>query len=404
MKTDNGKVKYYMNDASTVKPSEGVIDLIDTYLTHNWYNPSDINEDSIDARNDLEHARESVADFIGANPSEIVFTSSGTEANNLAIQGFINANEDCGDFITSSCEHPSIRNIADFYDDNNYLRVYWNNYDNDCTYDYDALDELIKNIRETYKYSYGDILVSIMMVNNETGIKNDIKKITEICHKYDRVFIHTDATHGLLDKINVKDLDVDLLTFSGHKLGVPSGVGVVYIKEGIKVSPIIYGGGQEEGYRSGTENLPYIAALPTGITDILLKHEYDKEKYNGTFYDLMKDKLLHNEEILKYCPEISINCDSTAEKCGHIISVCFKGYNNKELLAVLDSNDVICSAGSACSNHTNKPSRTLLNLGYDEDTINSTIRFSSITSAGVWIEYIDDVINKIAFSLKMLRK
>lgn len=400
------KAKYYLNDASTTKIQSSVVNGIIDNLVENWFNPNDIYEDGIRVRNVLEDTREHVAEFIGANPNEIIFTSSGTEANNLAIQGFINANEECGDFITSPCEHPSVRNIADFYEDNNYLRVYWTGYDKDCTYDYDALDELIKDIRETYKYSYGDILVSIMMVNNETGIQNDIKKIVDICHKYDRVFIHTDATQGMLNKIDVKELGVDLLTFSGHKMGVPAGVGVLYVREGINISPIIYGGGQENGLRSGTENVPYAAVLMEGIITTLVRYKMkdkDDNESKITFYDLMKDKLLHNEEILKYCPDISINCDNTAQKCGHIISICFKGYDNKQLLAMLDTNGVICSAGSACSSHENVPSRTLLNLGYDEDTINSTLRFSSIVSPSIMMEYIDDIVDRIAFSLKMLR-
>lgn len=398
---------YYLNDASTVKVKPEVIDTISENIYKHWFNPSDINVDAVDVKLELEHTRDAIAEFIGADPEEIIFTASGTEANNLAIQGFINAYEECGDFVTTPCEHPSIRNIADYYEDNNILRIYWSGYDNKCTYDYDNLDELLKQIRESTKQYPAEILVSIQMVNNETGVKNDIKRIAEICKKYQGVYLHTDATQGMIDgDIDVKNLDVDMLTFSGHKLGVPAGVGVLYVRSGVKIEPLIFGGGQERGYWSGTENAAYINTLMKGITFSLISHTVSMEKARNyySFYDLMKSKLLSDKRIKKYCPELSINCNDTAEMCGHIISVCFKGYDNKELLAVLDSNGVICSAGSACSNHENKPSRTLLNFGYSEEEANSTLRFSSIISPAIMESYIDDIIDRIAFSLKMLRK
>ena len=405
---------YLDNAATTQIDSEAMKDIV--YALEIYYNPSSAHRYGMEAKRIIERARDNVRRFLGADrKSQIIFTSSGTEANNLAIQGFFNNHMDATDFLCPPTEHPSIRKIADYYEEENLFRVHWlrNDYAKGCL-DLDNLEVMLDEIRQTWNKSSGEMLVSCMMANNETGTLNDIQKITEICHSKCNVFIHTDLTQaiGHVEPINIRKLGVDMASFSGHKLGLPKGIGVLYVKDGVNIGSLMFGGNQEDGLRPGTENLPYIYALGNRVEEIKRLDSYgkyyhdegmsifprDKEK---TIRDYFEYALLRDEEILKLCPQIRINYKGEEfNRLPNISSVTFAGFDARKIQTGLGERGICVSVGSACSNYRNKPSRTLLNLGFSASEADSTVRFSF--NDQVRLGQIDMVIKELGVLLKFL--
>lgn len=409
----------YLDSAATSKVSDDVksdiIQMLDKYG-----NPSSIHETGRDSRGIIESAREKVRKYLGADEDDlIIFTGSGTEANNIAIQGLYNGNEDLTDIIVSPTEHPSVRNIADHFEDERIIRVHWamSNYKTGAI-DLDNIDVLIDEIRDTWKNNSGDVLVSVMYGNNETGVINDVKGITEIAHRKEGVYVHCDATQavGKVPCINVKDLGIDTLAFSCHKMGLPKGIGVLYVSSKIKdlIKPIMFGGGQEFGLRSGTENIPYIYALGEVCSKLSYPAYYHKYidddvdnnlkipgKAESKIRDYFEQRLLTDPKIHRYC-HVKVNFKKSPYRLPFISSVLFTGYDAQAIMTYLSSNKIYVSVGSACSNHENVPSRTLLNLGFTEEGAGSVIRFSF--SENTTIDQIDEVIRVLRIALKMIGK
>lgn len=358
----------YLDNAATTKPTKEVIADITWCLENVWGNPSSIHSEGIKARQILEQSREKVAKYINAKPSEIIFTSSGSESNNLAIKGFMDANYGFDCIITTKAEHPSVYNTCRYLRKEH--RVEYAHIDCNGKIDIDEFRKLICSL--SYKYF---CFVSIMLANNEVGSLNNIKKIAQIVHRYQGA-LHVDATQAVgQTPVDVKELGCDLLTFSGHKLNCPKGVGVLYKRGDIELSPIIHGGYQEDSLRAGTENLPYIYALGNHL-EILSKKGYPSCETRDYLY----------KKICEKCEQLNIPVQLNGDLIDRLpnnLSLTFKGINAESLITLLDMQDVYISAGSACSSGTKEPSRVLKAIGLTDEDAFSTVRISLGTDTAV---------------------
>lgn len=351
----------YFDTAATSRVSDAVIEDITWCLQNVQGNPSSLHSEGHKAKMILEKSRKKVADYIGAEADEIVFTASGSEANNLAIQGFLKANDlyDC--IITTEIEHPSVYNICRKYEDT--YKVAYIPLDNTGRVELNRFHQLITEL-SCRKFCF----ISVMMANNEIGTIQPIQEIVRESHRLEGI-VHVDATQAVGNvPVNVKELGVDLLTFSAHKLSLPRGVGVLYKRKGIKIEPIVYGGHQENNLHAGTENVAMIYAL-------------------GNQLKRIKDKKFPNTEILNYltckiddvCTELSIKLKmngSILYRLPNILSLTFDGISAESLITLLDIDGVCVSAGSACSSGIKEPSRILQAIGLSDEAANSTVRIS----------------------------
>lgn len=360
----------YFDNAATTKPTKEVIADVTWCLENVWGNPSSIHSEGVKARQILEQSREKVAKFINAEPDEIIFTSSGSEANNLAIKGFLGANNMYECIITTKTEHPSVYNTCMHLSEKEYIKVGFAPVDETDKVKVNRFKQLISEL----SYSYYPF-VSIMLANNELGTINDIKKISQITHHHTGI-IHIDATAAIGQiPVDVKELGCDLLTFSGHKLNCPKGIGVLYKKKGIKLSPIIHGGHQEENLRAGTENLPYIYALGNKVERL------GKEKFpNCELRDYLYKKVCEKCEELNI--QVQLNGD-LIDRLPNNLSLTFKGLNAEALITLLDMRNIYVSAGSACSSGNPEPSRVLKAIGLSDEDSFGTARISLSTDTTV---------------------
>lgn len=323
-------------------------------------NPGSIHTQGVKAREAVENARRQVAKMIGADPSEVFFTSGGTESNNAWIRCF------GGDLIlTNNLEHDSILEPLIYgamrhpYLASQYIKVY-----KDGSVD---LNDLERALSETI--ANRSTAVSIMWVNNELGTVNPMKEIGTLCKKYHVVF-HADAVQaaGHVD-MNVKDCGIDFCSMSGHKFGAPLGVGVLYISNAIRKSPWIIGGGQENGMRGGTENVPGIVGIGKAaeiVTERLQNWKFRWGFLRSTFLtDLSRDM----------SGEFYVNGD-TENYTSNIISLTIPGVNSESLLLLLDQKNIYLSAGSACSAASAKSSHVLRGIGISNEDAACTVRIS----------------------------
>ena len=355
----------YVDNAATTSTSEEVVESMLPYFNKNYGNPSSLYSLAQVSRDAVDNSREIISKILNCKPSEIVFNSGGTESDNLAIIGVAKALESTGKhLITSKIEHHAVMHAMEELEsygfDVNYLNV-----DKDGFVDLDQLEKSITN--ET-------TLISIMYANNETGSIQEIKNISNIINKkseeFNRdIYFHTDAVQaaGKLS-LDVEELGVDLMTISGHKFYGPKGTGLLYIKKGVPISPIIVGGGQERQRRSGTENVPGIVGLAKAL-DIA---ENNKNKFNE-----------HCNELTSYLRKRLSNIKHehlvvTSEKntLSNILNVCFKNFEGEPILIGLDMAGICASSGSACSSASLEPSHVLIAQGIDPKLAVSSIRFS----------------------------
>lgn len=379
----------YFDNAATTKPTNEVIADVTWCLENVWGNPSSIHSEGVKARQILEQSREKVAKYIGAEPDEIIFTASGSEANNLAIKGFLDINNMYDCIITDKTEHPSVYNTCmSLIDDYTYFRVDFVPVDETGKVNVNRFKQLVSELSYSY-YCF----VSVMLANNEVGIINDMKKLAQITHHHTGI-LHVDATAAIGQiPVDVKELGCDLLTFSGHKLNCPKGVGVLYKRKGITLSPIIYGGHQEGELRSGTENLPYIYALGNQVERI------SKEKFpNAESRDYLYKKICEKCKELKI--KVQLNGD-LIDRLPNNLSLTFKGVNAEALITLLDMNKVYVSAGSACSSGNPEPSRVLKTIGLSDEDAFSTVRIS--LSADTTVEECDEFVRILGECLESLK-
>ena len=353
----------YLDNAATTKPSKEVIADIIWCLENVWANPSSIHTPGIEARKILEESREKVARFIGAYADEIIFTGSGSESNNLAIKGFLEANNMYDCIVTTQIEHPSVYNSCVYLCEKEFYKIGFAPVDSTGKVNVKRFKQLISEL-SYFNYCF----VSIMLGNNEVGSINDIKKIAQITH-YHKGILHVDATQSIGQiPVDVKELGCDLLTFSAHKLGLPRGTGVLYKKKGIKLSPIIHGGHQEQGLVAGTENLANIYALGNQLERLS-----EKSFPSSETRDYLYKKIYEKCEQLNI--PVKLNGD-IVDRLPNNLSLTFKGINAEALITLLDMRNIQVSAGSACSSGTKEPSRILKVIGLSDEEAFSTVRIS----------------------------
>lgn len=344
----------YLDNAATTPIHQEVIKVI-TDTMQIYGNPSSIHSKGLEAKELLNNARKSISQHICCNPNEIIFTSGACEANSLAIQGYMNKYSHSV-LITTTIEHKSIQKLCA---DNNY-DIRFVNVDNKGKVDLNHLEQLCK---ETYLNGYSHMLVSIQSANSEIGTIQDVKSISFIVHKYNGVF-HTDATQLFpYQKLDMKELDIDMLSMSGQKINAPKGVGFLFVQKDIELKPLIYGS-QMEMRRGGTENLPYIVGLAKAIellkydnTHLLSARDYLLNKFSNSGLDFIVNGDLEN-------------------RLPNNINISFKGIEAESLLLMLDLNDIYVSSGSACNSNSVEPSAVLRAINVPNEYIRSAIRIT----------------------------
>lgn len=373
----------YFDNAATMKPEQEMIDRYAELCGQYWWNPSSISDGSMLTRQAIEDARKRILKYInGREGDKIIFTSGGTEANNLAIKGFccekythfLTKYDKDGFYdyqyratpivFTSSVEHPSVLNPIDWL----YKMGIVLNYniipvkDNGCV-DFEKFEERIDYIKKDVY----PIFASIMMANNELGSVNDIKAISEIVHKYNGI-LHVDAVQAFTHmEIDVQKMGIDMMSVSGHKFGTPHGIGFLYVRERIDIDPLLHGGGQEKGMRSGTEDAPSIIMMGEIIDRIYRNFDYYSNNIT-VCSNMLWDSLVR---------DFGAKVNSPINGLPNIINVTLNGINNEQLITDLDLfGNCQISAGSACHAGIKKPSKVLKEIGLTEKEINNTIRIS----------------------------
>ena len=360
----------YFDNAATTRVAPEVQDIVKKVMDLDYGNPSSRHRKGAEAEKYIKEAQDIIAGTLKAEPKEIIFTSGGTESNNMALIGAAFANRRRGNHIISTrIEHASVYNPLLFLEEQGF-RITFLNVDRQGHIDPEELKQAI--CPET-------ILVSVMMVNNEIGAIEPIEEIGKIIKKANPdIVFHVDAiqAYGKL-KISVKRCKIDLLSVSGHKIHGPKGTGFLYVRDKVKLRPIIYGGGQQRDFRSGTENVPGIAGLGMAAKLIYTNHTEKIEKIRQ-----VKDTFLTGVRKL----------DGVVDNSGeapHIASVSFRGIERSEvLLHALEAKGVYCSSGSACSSNHPAISGTLKAIGVEDELLNATLRFSfSVYSSVEEAEY-----------------
>jgi cysteine desulfurase len=349
----------YLDHAATSPVHPEVIEEMIPFLTEHFGNPSSIHQYGRQTRKALDDARTMIATSIGASRNEIIFTSGGTESDNLAILGTVSALEKKGKHvITSGIEHHAVLHTFHELEKRGYDVTYLS-VDEEGRI---SLDELKKSLRED------TILVSIMYCNNETGTTQDIKEIGSMLKEKDILF-HTDAVqaYGLIS-IDVNELNIDLLSASGHKINSPKGTGFLFVKEGVPFLPQGFGGEQERKRRAGTENVAGIAALRKAAS-IAEKEREERFGQYMTFRDTMK-RIWQEEEVS------FIENGSSDHFLPHILNVSFPGVKTEVLLVNLDLAGIAASSGSACTAGSHEPSHVLKAMFADDERTKSSVRFS----------------------------
>jgi len=348
----------YLDNAASTQIHDDVLESMLPYLKEQYGNPSSIHRYGRLSRKAVEKARKQIASLINAEPSEIFITSGGTESNNTALQG-IATKHSSGQIITSSIEHDAIlepcKKLSQEGFDVVYLPV--NNFGTI------NLSDLKNFLSEKTR------IVSIMFGNNEVGTIQPIAQITKICHEHDVLF-HTDAVQAVGKvPINVRELGVDLLSISSHKLYGPKGIGALYIKKGTLLNPLILGGGQEHGLRSGTENVANVVGFGKAC-------DIAKSNLNENISHMKKLRNTLVQNVSDGISQVTINGDPENHLPNNA-HFTFLGVNGEDLIIKLDEYGVAASTGSACSVHTQKASHVLQAMGFSHEQITGSLRLTT---------------------------
>lgn len=378
-------MQVYLDNSATTRCSEAAREVVERLLCEDFGNPSSMHQKGVDAERYVKEAAASIAKTLRCREKEIVFTSGGTESNNMAILGTALANRRSGKhIITTGIEHPSVKNAMRFLEEEGFEITYLTvNADGEI-----SLEELEQKLRPD------TILVSIMMVNNEIGALEPIEEAGKLIHEKSQAIFHVDAiqAYGKF-RIVPKRMGIDLLSASGHKIHGPKGVGFLYIKDKTKIRPIIFGGDQQRGMRSGTINAPGIAGLGAAAAEI---YENFDEKI-GRLYELkayLAGKLLTLENV-------KINGRTDTHSAPHIVSASFPGVRSEVLLHALEDRGIYVSAGSACASNHPATANTLLAIGLDKAHQESTLRFSfSVDTTREELDYTCEVIAELLPALR----
>ncbi len=351
---------YLDNSATTVCFAEAA-QMMHRILCEDYGNPSSLHHKGVEAEAYLRYANETFAKILKVNEKEIFFTSGGTESDNIALIGAAMANHRRGrHMITTRIEHPAVLQPMAYLEDRGFEVTYLS-VDRQGRI---SLEELSDSIRPD------TILVSIMHTNNEIGSMQPIAEAGALIkQKNPEVLFHVDAVQGFgKARLYPKKMKIDMLSASAHKIHGPKGAGLLYLREGAKVSPVMYGGGQQRGLRSGTENLPGIAGFAKAAELVYGNLEQDVGKMYALREELTNSVKRMDGVVINSCPGM--------EGAPHIVSVSFRGVRSEVLLHALEERGIYVSAGSACAAHKPQPSATLKAVGVEKELLQSTIRFS----------------------------
>ncbi len=350
-------MKAYLDNGATTIVSETVVEKMNQAFRNMYGNPSSMHHMGVEAEKLIKHSKKILSKAIKATPEEIIFTSGGTESNNLAIQGFLN-HSSCRkkEIITTQIEHPSVLNVFEKYETLGY-KVTYLKVDEKGKIDIKELEDALCD--ET-------ALVSVMYVNNEIGTIQDLPLISKTIKRHSKAVFHVDAVQALGKvECHVKKQGVDMMTFSSHKIHGPMGVGALYVKKGILLEPLFIGGGQQKGIRPGTENAPGVLGFATACEEAITT-------LNETQKTLISIRDYFVEEVLKIDgARYNGNYDAP-----HIANISFPNMRGEVLLHVLESKDIYVSTGSACASKNKSYSHVLEAIGLDEKHMEGAIRFS----------------------------
>ncbi|MBU5426713.1 cysteine desulfurase NifS [Tissierella pigra] len=348
-----------MDNAATTPVKKEVLDEMIPYFTEKYGNPSSVYSLGSISKRAMEDSREKIAKIINSDKREMFFTGGGSEADNWAIKGIAYGNKQKGNhIITTKIEHHAVLHTCDYLQKNGFDITYL---DVD-EYGMISLDELKEAITDR------TILISIMFANNEIGTIQPIKEIGEIA-KERKIYFHTDAVQAIGNiKIDVKELNIDLMSISAHKFYGPKGIGALYIKQGVKIDPLISGGGQERNRRAGTENVAAIVGMGKAIE---LAYE-DLEEHNDRLTKL-RDSLI--KKIEDNIPYVRLNGHPTKRLPGNV-NICFRFIEGESLLLSLDMEKIAGSSGSACTSGSLDPSHVLLAIGLPHEIAHGSLRLS----------------------------
>jgi cysteine desulfurase len=352
--------KVYLDNSATTQVDERVLEAMMPYFSKTYGNPNSLHEWGRDARKGVDKARSQLAELIGAQPKDIIFTGGGSEADNLAIKGAAWTLKDKGrHIITSAIEHHALLDTVKWLGKMGFeytiLPV-----DESGLVDPKDLDAAIRP---------DTILASIMFANNEIGTIEPVAELAEVCHKHGVLF-HTDGVQATGHiKIDMKELPIDMMTMAAHKMYGPKGVGALYARKGIKLTPLIHGGGQEFGLRSGTENTPGLIGFGMAAelaADRIANGEIENERR-------LRDKLI--DGLLERIPDTILTGHRTKRLPYHV-SICVKYIEGEGMLLLMDAAGIGVSSGSACTSGSLEPSYVLLAIGLDHSTAHGSVRLT----------------------------
>jgi len=374
--------KIYLDNAATTPVDENVAKVMKEYMLEKYGNASSVHLLGQEAKRAMNEARHIIARSINAKDNEIYFTAGGTEANNWTLKGLFFANSHKKHIITTKIEHDCILNASRWLEKQGAVVTYL-----------DVDKEGRVNPKDVEDAIGPDTLVvSVIHGNNEIGTIQDLKAIGEICKKHN-VYFHTDAcqSHTKVD-INVKKLNIDLITMNAHKIHGPKGIGALYIREGTDITPLLHGGGHERGLRSGTENIPGIMGFARAIKN-------SKSKYVRNMTKL-RDYLI--EKILEI-PNTKLNGTNGKERLCNNINICFNNIEGEAIGSYLEAYGICSSTGSACSSHSLEASHVLKAIGLSDLEANSSIRLSiSKYTTKEDVDYFLDILKKVVEKLRRI--
>lgn len=378
--------KVYLDHSATTPVRPEVAQLVSQYFTGTFGNPSSVHAFGREARKGVENAREQIASLIKAKPEEIFFTSGGTEADNMALIGVAMANQSKGKhIITTQIEHHAILDTCKYLQRQGFEVTYLP-VDDDATIDLNQLKAAIRD---------DTILISMMHVNNEVGTILPIKEVGQMA-KEKGILFHVDAVQSFGKiSIDVNEMNIDLLSASGHKIYATKGIGCLFLRKGTKISPLFFGGSQERKRRPGTENVPGIVGF--GLAAELAGKEMEAEAVRLT---KLRDKLI--EGILEKIPEAKLNGHRTNRLPGHV-NVSLRYIEGESLLLMLDMKGIGASSGSACTSGSLDPSHVLLAMGICHEIAHGSLRLTlGKNNTEEDIEYVLEVLPEIVEKLRAM--
>ena len=376
----------YLDNAATTKVRQEVVDAMLPFFTEQYGNPSSVYKFAGESKKAVDNARDIIAKSLNTNSQDIYFTAGGSESDNWALKATAEAYRTKGKhIITSKIEHHAILHTCDYLEKEGYEITYIDVDENGIV----KLDELEKAIRED------TILISVMFANNEIGTIQPIKEIGEIAHKHNVIF-HTDAVqaYGHIP-IDVEDMNIDMLSASGHKINGPKGIGFLYIRKGLKLRSFVHGGAQERRRRAGTENVTGIVGFGKAVEIAMDNME---ERINKEIS--LRDRLI--EKVLKRVPYTRVNGDRT-KRLPNNVNFSFQFIEGESLLIMLDMKGICASSGSACTSGSLDPSHVLLAIGLPHEIAHGSLRITlSEENTEEEIDYVVDAIAEIVERLRSM--